>query len=318
MVFLSCFTYAARYSAFNPIEHAWAPLTPKLSGIILPSVLEGERKPPAKQSGLTTEQLAEKEKRLFDGALKEVAGHWQGMYFAEHDVTVHVVNCGEDELTFDDYERVKAFLKIALRDAHQYADLRKEFMEMFSHIDRHLNEIVFIRCNVRRCCNEFRSGELKSYFVERAQMRLMAPTPSIQYKGHYKSFFEEFDNEYPMVSDVGQPSAAKNDLGVCDKCPSYRFTSKTEKKRHDGLFHRRQKTTPMSATEKHFECKFSNCGELFGSQPSLSRHQLLSKHRKRDQQAVNPNLRFNRPTSKKTEETEKNCIGSHPFQSGAI
>ena len=136
-------------------------------------------------------------------------------------------------------------------------------------------------------------------------MRLMAPTPSIQYKGHYKSFFEEFDNEYPMFNDIGQPSAAKNDLRVCDKCPSYRFTSKTEKKRHDGLFHRRQKTTPMSATEKHFECKFSNCGELFGSQPSLSRHQLLSKHRKRDQQAVNPNIRFNRPTSKKKKKQKR-------------
>ena len=44
---LSVSTYAARYSAFNPLEHLWSTLSNKLSGVVLPSKLGGECQPPS-------------------------------------------------------------------------------------------------------------------------------------------------------------------------------------------------------------------------------------------------------------------------------
>ena len=61
--FLSVFTYAARYSAFNYIEHLWAPLSDKLSSVVLSSKLPGESRPPAQQGGLSVEALRKKESK---------------------------------------------------------------------------------------------------------------------------------------------------------------------------------------------------------------------------------------------------------------
>ena len=65
---LSVSTYAARYSAYNPIEHAWSPLSNLLAGVFFSSKMEGDSKPPCQQS-LTTEQIKEKEYCVFDKAI---------------------------------------------------------------------------------------------------------------------------------------------------------------------------------------------------------------------------------------------------------
>ena len=49
-------TYAVRYSAFNPIEHLWAQISNALSGVNLPSKLEGESTALAKQGKLTNKE----------------------------------------------------------------------------------------------------------------------------------------------------------------------------------------------------------------------------------------------------------------------
>ena len=60
--FLSVSTYVARYSAFNPIEHLWSSLSNRLSGVVLPSKLNNEDRPPCQQSGTSEENIKEKEK----------------------------------------------------------------------------------------------------------------------------------------------------------------------------------------------------------------------------------------------------------------
>ena len=73
---LSVSTYAARYSAFNPIEHLWSTLSNKLAGAVLPLKLDGECQPPSQQSGLSKEtKVEEKEKVLFDKAIENVLNH---------------------------------------------------------------------------------------------------------------------------------------------------------------------------------------------------------------------------------------------------
>jgi len=57
---LAVFTYAARYSAFNPVEHLWSVLSNKLSGVVFSSTLEDESKPPCEQSKLSNEKKKKK------------------------------------------------------------------------------------------------------------------------------------------------------------------------------------------------------------------------------------------------------------------
>jgi len=38
---------------------------------------------------------------------------------------------------------------------------------MFKHVDKHANEIIFVRCTDRSCCTEWRSMEVKEFLKVR-------------------------------------------------------------------------------------------------------------------------------------------------------
>ena len=63
-------THAAGHSRFNDIEHAWFPLSLKLTGVRLPIILPGGLSPLCQQTTLSADQLREKEARVFDEALR--------------------------------------------------------------------------------------------------------------------------------------------------------------------------------------------------------------------------------------------------------
>lgn len=69
---LTVFTYAARYSAFNCIEHLWSPLSKKLAGVQFSATVEDQAKPPCYQAGLSAADLYKQEKIVFDNAIKSV------------------------------------------------------------------------------------------------------------------------------------------------------------------------------------------------------------------------------------------------------
>ena len=50
---ISVFSYAARYSAFNPVEHLWSPLSNHLSGVAFSPCIKGESKAPSQLSSLS-------------------------------------------------------------------------------------------------------------------------------------------------------------------------------------------------------------------------------------------------------------------------
>ena len=58
---LGIVSYAARYSAYNNIEHSWSHVSRLLSSVVLPSVLEEDKEPPSKQSELSKEECSRKE-----------------------------------------------------------------------------------------------------------------------------------------------------------------------------------------------------------------------------------------------------------------
>ena len=117
---LSVSTYAARYSAFNPIEHLWSVMGNKPSGVVFSPTLEGESKPPLQQTNLLPPELVPKEKQVFDVAMNKLKNYWKEVKFDDFDVTTRVVLTNEDELLYDDHDNVKKFLACPIRDIHRY------------------------------------------------------------------------------------------------------------------------------------------------------------------------------------------------------
>ena len=72
---LSCISYSLGHSTFNPIEHAWSPLSNKLTSFTLSATLPGEDKPPHKQTDLTTDETLKKNKEMRENAVDELASH---------------------------------------------------------------------------------------------------------------------------------------------------------------------------------------------------------------------------------------------------
>ena len=59
-------------------------------------------------------------------------------------------------ICFDDYDKVKSCLNSPLRDLYQYAGILKEFQGCNKHMDRHQNEIIYVKCKDPSCCTAFR------------------------------------------------------------------------------------------------------------------------------------------------------------------
>ena len=164
---LCTFTYAARHSSYNCIKYLLAPLSNKLASVILSLKVPGDSKPPAMQGTLSNDQIRAKEKIVFDSAMNELKNvYWNSSEFDGFPVLVKTIECGNDDLVWKDYEQVKEFLKSLIRDAHKYSLLWKEFLKMFTHMDQHKNEIVFIKCNNSTCCKEFRSKDFKEFLLK--------------------------------------------------------------------------------------------------------------------------------------------------------
>ena len=96
-------------------------------------------------------------------------------------------------------------MKSGIRNLHNHSSIINEFKEMHKHADRHLNEIIFTKCNNKTCCKTFRSEMVRDHFNGKVKF----PSPSISKNGHYNTFFQECINQQKRYSDVGQPTAVE-------------------------------------------------------------------------------------------------------------
>ena len=108
---LDVMTYAARYSAFNPIEHCWSLASNHLAGVVFSPFVDEDNVAPALQSGLDEEIRKQKEKVIFDRAMNAMASqHWYDLNFDGFPVNVQPVLVNEDNLLYNDYDRVRTCL----------------------------------------------------------------------------------------------------------------------------------------------------------------------------------------------------------------
>ena len=54
---LTYITYPAGHSVYNPIEHAWSPLSNALTLVVITVALQAEDQPPNRQTHLTKDEL---------------------------------------------------------------------------------------------------------------------------------------------------------------------------------------------------------------------------------------------------------------------
>ena len=98
---------------------------------------------------------------------------------------------------------------------------------------------------------------------------------------YYKLFYEstlnkEYIHTKPTNWRLQKPTSTEKQLGACERCPAYQFSSATEKQRRYSLFHRRQ-TGPLHHT-KDFVCQYENYIQQFESVSTLNRHTKTATH----------------------------------------
>ena len=163
------------------------------------------------------------------------------MKFDGNDTGSKPIFCGEDNLLFGDYEKVKSFLKCPVHDIYEYKDIFNEFKTMHEHMDTYLNEVIFVKCSNKTCCGDFHLQEIVEFFGGIDKVKFPSQTLSEDRKSHCTTLLEETVNENKKYGHVRQPSSQENDLGKCDHCTSCYFKCKTETKTYIGLPLRKNK-----------------------------------------------------------------------------
>ena len=70
--FLDVYSYAARHSAYNCVEHLCVMMSNMLSAVILSPVVPGDSKPPTMQTKLSPDAIKDKEEVVFDNAMAKI------------------------------------------------------------------------------------------------------------------------------------------------------------------------------------------------------------------------------------------------------
>jgi len=99
-------THAPGHSAYNKIEHAWAPLSRALAGVTLPNALPGQL-PPEQQPGLVGEELQKELAAVFDGAADIPGGYWNNLHYGGWPVVSRKVPCLNPDLKYTNHEVVE-------------------------------------------------------------------------------------------------------------------------------------------------------------------------------------------------------------------
>ena len=67
-----------------------------------------------------------------------------------------------------------------------------EFKKLLVHVDRHANEIVFVRCMDRSCCSEWRCNRLRDH-LSLFDFKLPAPVLGTFFEGHNDTFLQRLE-----------------------------------------------------------------------------------------------------------------------------
>ena len=129
-------THAPGSSAYNKVEHAWSLMSRSLTGVTFSIHLPGER-PPCEQ-GLSEEETSRKESVVFDRALDQRDGYWNGKTYDGHPVTSSHVECLVEE-HYTDHDVLDAFVKSSMakiKESPLLSAVRQRLLFFCKHVTR--------------------------------------------------------------------------------------------------------------------------------------------------------------------------------------
>ena len=137
-----------------------------------------------------------------------------------------------------------------VRDTPALQSIRQEFLFCLKHVSKRRYGLVFVSCQDVNCkC----PGELAdwncSFMTELGSLggTLPTPTPSAE-PNRYKTLKDHFESSERPFADQHCPSRISKNLGWCERCPSYVFTSVTNANHHQSLVHGN-----VSCAQPHFK-----------------------------------------------------------------
>ena len=162
-------SYAPGDSKFNPIEHAWAPITLWCSGLVLHNTLKGERTCPNKQV-IPQEVKDSKNKKVFENAMDKLKTVLDGRKYDGHTTTVKTIAVEEEseEDSVDVLSRITSRKALAEASPH-VKDAISKFQFYASHSRQGTYTLEFIKCEEESCEHCCKEGDIASRILQMAR-----------------------------------------------------------------------------------------------------------------------------------------------------
>ena len=283
---LGIVSYAARYSAYNNIEHTWAPMSKKLTSVILPCILEGDECELHKQT-ISVSDISIKEAEVFDNAMRMIVDeYWKDATFNSYDVTSSMLPCLATPSPYDDYKEIHDIIMGPLRVLTHNTAVLKELRFLFNHLEKKSNEIIFRKCSRPACshCVENPIIAVKAWEeLERCDFKWPNPVSSDEFLGHFKTYREIMQDPSTFIcADEGLPYSLK--VGECPQC-NFAFYSESEQTKHIKVIHAGDGSKRQRISVEH-KCLFiirenkhaRRCSLIFSSMYELRQHKGVSGH----------------------------------------
>ncbi|XP_077867443.1 uncharacterized protein LOC144356671 [Saccoglossus kowalevskii] len=237
-------SYCPGYSAYNMIERGWSTLSKKLAGVVLPDKLPGDSTSPHQQR-LPDSERKKKEVQVFNNAMECLQNYWSNVKHGSYPVTPQYESCdGVVNRVYNDYDRVHKLVQGGgakkLREP-QNAEILAEMKMMIAHVERRIGTLCFTKCQ-NQSCDHCSSNPVRAHDVMQFLRTYGLPSPvsSNEYEGHFQTFIEASSSRIPEIPNAHMPKYQKLNLGMCNHCRSYTFTSVADKTRHNRMFHPRR------------------------------------------------------------------------------
>ena len=168
----------------------------------------------------------------------------------------------------------------------------ENYKSMCRHIDRRANEVTYRRCQYFSddpcldCQKNLPKSKKLLSLVKKSGGLLFEPTKSPSHPDHFLSYLEMVEMaEQGNVTSFSKPNDTLviGNLGSCALCPSWCFSSKTEKDRHMALLHpsnrkRTFQSNDAASQQTKFICKHENGGLSFKTYHRLKKHKDERNH----------------------------------------
>ena len=228
--YLLLVSYAPGDSKFNPIEHAWAPITIWWSGLVLPA--------PADQETET----------VMDNAMQTLQASLRAKKYDGFGITTTYVPCNTsqdnicreeaaiDQLSNGSLKAIKADTKLQ--------DLKKEYQLYNCHAVSRTYALEYRRCQSADCqhCTSFKPTATNALALLHKTHHLFTPVLCEEHPEHYSTFMDlvgnAMTNKQLLRPDEGIPSKGNNTAWcTCAGCNKV-FQSHADVQRHNKIVHK--------------------------------------------------------------------------------